>query len=340
MDNHVRDVSEETGIIDTNRGTDASITVVIPTHDRPALAARAVRLALSQRDVEPRVVVVDNGSTAANSERVAALASPAVEVIVDSRPLGPNGARNVGVRAARTPWVAFLDDDDVWAPDKLRLQLDLLEANPSAQWCGSGAVFFDQRGTIVHYQPAPASTDLLRRLLAANRISGGGSVVVVRRELLLDVGGFDEALVFGEEWECWIRLALRAPAVFVPQVLVGYYLHDDGGSVVDEWRHPDLVTIEKRYSAERAAFDVDFDWNTHIFATASRLMFAGRRIAAARMFATSVKRAPSLESLAGLVGSLVSPATTSRVAKWRARRQIPRETLAAVRCWLPRAIAS
>jgi glycosyltransferase involved in cell wall biosynthesis len=315
------------------------ITVVIPTHNRPGLAARAVRLAASQRGVDVRVVVVDNGSSPANAARVAGLASSTVEVITEPRPLGANGARNVGVRAARTPWIAFLDDDDVWAPDKLRRQLELLEANPAARWCGSGAVFFDQRGAIVHYQPAPSSDGLLRTLLAANRISGGGSVVVARRELLLDAGGFDETLAFGEEWECWIRLALRAPAVFVPQPLVGYFLHDEGGSVVDEWHHPDLVTIEQRYAPQRAQLDVEFDWNTHIFATASRLMFAGRRIAAAKMFATCVRRAPSFEAVVGMVGSSVAPHVTARVAKWRARRKIPRDVLTAVEDWLPPALA-
>jgi hypothetical protein len=329
---------EESRIVDNSRLT--PITVVVPTHDRPALAARAVRLALAQRDVEAHVIVVDNGSTRDNAARVAALASADVEVITDERALGPNGARNVGVRAARTPWVAFLDDDDVWAPDKLRQQLDLLAANPGAQWCGSAAVFFDRDGAIVHYQPAPSSDGLLRTLLAANRISGGGSVVVASRELLLDAGGFDETLVFGEEWECWIRLALRAPAVFVPLPLVGYFLQDDGGSVVTEWRVPDLVTIEERYSTQRAALGVEFDWNTHIFATASRLRFAGRRVAAARMFATSVKQAPSLEGVAGLAGSLIAPGVTSRAAKWRARRKIPRDVLTAVQGWLPPAIAT
>ena len=318
----------------------ALITVVVPTHNRPQLAARAVRLALAQRGVEPHVVVVDNGSSPANAARVGALASDRVEVITDERPLGPNGARNAGVRAARSRWVAFLDDDDVWAPDKLRRQLDLLEENPGAQWCGSASIFFDQDGSVVHYQPAPSSNDLLRTLLAANRISGGGSVVVADRELLLDAGGFDEDLAFGEEWECWIRLALRAPAVFVPQPLLGYFLHDDGGSVVAEWRVPDLVTIEERYSTQRAALGVDFDWNSHIFATASRLMFAGRRIAAARMFATSVKRAPSLEGVAGLAGSLVAPRATSRAAKWWSRRKIPRDVMADVQRWLPGAIAT
>jgi glycosyltransferase involved in cell wall biosynthesis len=299
-----------------------------------------VRLALAQRDVESHVIVVDNGSTPANAAQVASLASPNVEVVTEERPLGPNGARNVGVRAARTRWIAFLDDDDVWAPDKLRRQLDLLDANPEAQWCGSAAVFFDQEGAIVHYQPAPSSDNLLRTLLAANRISGGGSVVVARRELLLDAGGFDESLVFGEEWECWIRLALRAPAVFVPQPLVGYFLHDEGGSVVEEWRVPDLVTIEERYSTQRTALGVEFDWNTHIFSTASRLMFAGRRIAAARMFATSVKRAPSLEGVAGLAGSIIAPGVTSSAAKWWARRKIPRDVLTDVQRWLPPAIAT
>jgi hypothetical protein len=99
------------------------------------------------------------------------------------------------------------------------------------------------------------------------------------------------------------------------------------------------VTIEQRYATERAELAVDLDWNTHIFATASRLMFAKRRVAAARMFATCVKRAPSVDAVAGLVGSTLAPGLTTRVAKWRARRKIPSDVLDAVERWLPSAIA-
>src|SRR5437764_416053 len=99
------------------------LSVVIPTAGRPALVVRAVGSVLAQtlRDLE--VIVVVDGLDPPSEAALAALADPRLRMIVNPRSVGPGEARNVGVAAARAPWVAFLDDDDEWLPEKAARQL-------------------------------------------------------------------------------------------------------------------------------------------------------------------------------------------------------------------------
>src|SRR4051794_9306561 len=109
------------------------VTVVIPTFNRwRVLSARALPSALAQEDVDLEVVVVVDGSTDETASGLESLEDERVRVVRHARPLGLHRARNAGIAAARGEWVAFLDDDDVWAPWKLRTQLALVnEANAS-----------------------------------------------------------------------------------------------------------------------------------------------------------------------------------------------------------------
>jgi glycosyltransferase involved in cell wall biosynthesis len=99
------------------------VSVVIPTHNRSDLLALTLRSALSQRDVAFEVIVVDDGSADETSEVVAGLGDPRVRLIRHDVSQGVSAARNRGIAEARAEWIAFLDDDDLWAPDKLSFQL-------------------------------------------------------------------------------------------------------------------------------------------------------------------------------------------------------------------------
>jgi glycosyltransferase involved in cell wall biosynthesis len=115
------------------------VSVVIPTRNRWALLARALASVLDQEGVTLEVVVVDEGSTDETPARLAALTDERVRTLRNDSPTGVANARNRGISAARGEWVAFLDDDDFWAPTKIRAQLD---------GCAAGEADFSYTGLV------------------------------------------------------------------------------------------------------------------------------------------------------------------------------------------------
>ena len=124
----------------TQRDADRpDISVVIPTRNRRRLLALALASVLDQRGVRLEVIVVDEASTDDTVEMVRSIADPRVRLVRHAVPLGKSAARNRGIAESVGDWIAFLDDDDLWAPDKLRLQLQALRAERRA-WAYTGAV--------------------------------------------------------------------------------------------------------------------------------------------------------------------------------------------------------
>ena len=200
------------------------VTVVIPTRDRWRFLRRALDAALRQEDVHAEVVVVDDGSTDETPRRLEELGDPRVRAIRVDDGRGVGAARNAGIAAACGEWIAFLDDDDIWSPRKLRTQLDALRA-AGGGFAYTGAVLLDGSLAAVHVSPAPPPEGLLELTRAFNPIPAGSSNVLVHADLLRRVGLFDERLHQLADWELWIRLAGVGPAVACDEPLVGYVQH-------------------------------------------------------------------------------------------------------------------
>lgn len=205
---------------------EGEVTVVIPTRNRPALARSAVAAALAQHEVDVRVVVVDDASEQADA--IASLAGPRVQVIRHEQRRGVAAARNAGAAAATTPWVAFLDDDDRWAPYKLR---DQLAAAGDAGWVCSDAILVTPAGDVLETHWAPSPTTVRGALLTHNPIPAGASNVLVRADLL--GRGFDPALAHFSDWDLWLRLADRAPLATANAIAVAYVRHPSAMQAVD-----------------------------------------------------------------------------------------------------------
>ena len=118
----------ERGVSESSKFGDArGVSVIIPTHDRCERLRLALRSALAQRGVDVEVIVVDDGSSDGTRAFVEGLKDPRVRLVHNEVAMGESGARNRGISEAGRAWVAFLDDDDLWAPDKLASQLDALQ---------------------------------------------------------------------------------------------------------------------------------------------------------------------------------------------------------------------
>ena len=209
-----------------------SCAAVIPAHDGLPDVLDAVRSALAQTRAPAEVIVVDDGSTDGTGDAVERAFGSAVAVI-RGRFGSAAAARNAGWRAAASPWIAFLDADDLWFPEKLEEAARRLEAAPAAAWFFSDGAFRERDGATRESWLEPYA-DLdeayvgqpLEQLLEVNFVLT--SSVVVRRDALETLGGFDASLSHAEDLDLWIRLARRWPAASSPRALVRYQ-HRSGG---------------------------------------------------------------------------------------------------------------
>lgn len=198
-----------------------SVSVVIPSKDRPEMVRRAVEAALAQQGLEFEVVVVDDGSQPPVS---LGLDDERVRVIRHDAPQGVARARNRGVEEARGRWVAFLDDDDLWSPNKLRVQIEDLERSGRRWGCPATAwLTGDLEVRDITQPPAPPIT--VETLRVTNTV-GSPSGVVAERELVREVGGFDPRFSIYADWDLWLRMAAVAEGSSVREILLGYVTHD------------------------------------------------------------------------------------------------------------------
>jgi hypothetical protein len=194
------------------------------------------------------LVVVDDGSTDdtrqviqrhLDDRRIRCLAEPHRE---------RSAARNTGIAASSGHFIAFLDGDDRWRPEKLQRQVAALDASPEAGLCYTIARFIDEDGRLLRARkPARACAGrLLPRLMRGNIVILAS--VMLRRACLENVGGFDETLsVYGcEDWDLWLRMARRYPVVAVDEELTLYRQHA-GGTSPDQVLASALTVIDKAY---------------------------------------------------------------------------------------------
>jgi glycosyltransferase involved in cell wall biosynthesis len=217
------------------------VTIIIPTRNRRRFLEQSVRDALRQVDVDLEVLIVDDGSRDPGTVHGIETLDSRIRVIRHDRPGGVARARNTGVANAYGTWSAFLDDDDRWAPTKLRTQLAAAGA-AQASWVYCAALTIDQedRPLFVNRAGRPSTEDWLG---IVNPVPGGCSNVVARTELLHAVGGFDERLALLADWDLWIRLAPKAAPAVCDEVLVAYRLHPGNMHV----RNVEEVDVELDY---------------------------------------------------------------------------------------------
>ena len=200
------------------------VTVVIPTRDRPSSLPRTLAGVWRQRDVRLEVVLVDDGSASAVAAGYERLRSDRLRVLRNATPADLRRPGTPASHAARGRWVAFLDDDDLWAPTKLRRQLDAAE-RAGAGWAWCGAVYLSGDGAVLSVASGPSPEDVRRQLPSGSVIPAGASNVIASAALLQRVGGFDEDIFHMPDWDLWLRLLMVDPGAAHPEPLVGYVQH-------------------------------------------------------------------------------------------------------------------
>jgi len=182
------------------------VSVVIPAHNSSRLISRAIDSVLSQTWTSVEVIVVDDGSTDDTLEVLGGY-GPRICVLQKENG-GPSSARNLGIANARGEFIAFLDSDDYWLPEKLERQMSVFENDKDIGFCSTQTIVKYQDSDRSEIWPCPCDQrNLLEVLFQQNgAVAGSTSSVVVRRELLEIAGYFDETLHGVEDTDLWMRL--------------------------------------------------------------------------------------------------------------------------------------
>ena len=290
---------------------------------------------LAQVDVDLEVVVVDDSSRDGTAEWVESLTDHRVRLVVNSEWRGVASARNAGIEAARAPWLAFLDDDDLWAPEKLASQLQALEAEPSASWACVGQATLNGGLEIVDAASPPPDLDRpLAALLGMNVIPGGGSGVVASAELVRAVGGFDPRLSLLADWDLWIRLGRVSPAVGIDRPLLGYVRHDANMSLNVARINDEFHLLDTKYATLREELGISPDAGNRQTWITDAQRRSGKRVEALRADVRAVYRERTSKALIRAAVTAVSPRLCTEWRDRRSAQQIPGASIAAVERWL------
>ena len=203
------------------------VSVVVPTYNRVQLIGETIESILAQQYSNLELIVVCDGCTDQTETVVRSFKDARVRLVMQDNSGGPARPRNAGVSRAVGKYVAFCDDDDLWMPQKLRLQVALMEREPNAALCFAGGIVFgDGRRPLLGYRlKRSPRRNHFRALLYSNFILN--SSVLVRRAVLAEAGPFnvDQRLHGTEDYEMWLRIAHLHEFISIDEPLVRYRVH-------------------------------------------------------------------------------------------------------------------
>jgi glycosyltransferase involved in cell wall biosynthesis len=203
------------------------ISVIIPTYNRAELLQSAITSVLKQTFQDFEIIVVDDASKDNTHAIVKSFDDRRLRYVRHEANRGEAGSRNSGVKESNGPYIAFLDDDDEWLPEKLDLQINLLENSAPQIGCVyTGTVSIDKKtGKILGVNTPSKRGNLFLELFINNCITM--SSIMVRKICFETVGLFDERIPYGIDYDMWARIAKEFEYDYVREVLVKYYVHDD-----------------------------------------------------------------------------------------------------------------
>ncbi|MFO8108955.1 MAG: glycosyltransferase family 2 protein [Thermoplasmata archaeon] len=202
------------------------VSVIIPTYNRSKVLVKAVESVLNQTYENFELIIVDDKSKDDTADTVEQFKDPRIKYHRNEINLGGSGSRNVGIELAKGEFIAFLDDDDQWLPEKLERQVEVLK-KASAGCCGvyTGLTKY-RNGKPLTKKMIPRDGMIFNDLLWEN-IIGSTSVIMLRKKSIIDVGGFTQDLPASQELDLYLRLAKKYEFKCVPESLVVYHIHQD-----------------------------------------------------------------------------------------------------------------
>lgn len=222
------------------------VSVVIPTYKRNDTLGRSINSALSQTYQDLEVLVVDDNEKDSEysitvQNIVKGINDSRLRYVTQDRHINGAEARNAGIRAAQGEWIAFLDDDDEWLPAKIEKQMKALDAHPDVM---GASCYYNEYvdGKLVHTCP-PYNTDNLNFKVFARQIAMYTPTLIMRKEKLLEFGGFDSTLSRHQDLQMLVEFTYRNKMLVVEEILVNVY----GDSLINRPSVERIIQIKRDY---------------------------------------------------------------------------------------------
>lgn len=222
------------------------VTAILTTFNRERFLGSAIRSVLVQSYRDFELLILDNSSSDGTRQLVSGFSDKRIKYIRHPQ-INISQQRNLGLREAKGEYIAFLDDDDEWRRRKLELQLGLFARSSSRTALTYGALrWVDSEGRkLGDYQPKLRG-EVLQGLLAQDTFTGSASNPMLKASAIQTLGGFDERITTGEDWEFYLRLAERYGVDFTREVVVRIRQHG-GPRLIDR--------LGDRIKTERIVFE-------------------------------------------------------------------------------------
>ena len=202
------------------------ISVITPTYNRARFLPAAVASVLSQTFGDFELIIVDDGSEDNTPDVLKPFFADRRVRYVYQENQGQSHARNLALKQATGDFIAFLDSDDVWAPDKLEKQLAVFRANSEVDIVHGDEAIINEQGSVVSLQNMRRySGRITRYLLADNSVSI--TTALVRRRCFDEMGGFDTSVGVADDYELWLRFSARYCYQYEPGIVASYRVMAD-----------------------------------------------------------------------------------------------------------------
>lgn len=222
------------------------ISIIIPVYNRLHLLERAINSVLNQTVKDFQLIIADDASTDNVMRIVKQFSDHRIFYIRHDINKGASAARNTGIENASGDYIALLDSDDEWFPQKLEKQITVFQSSSSSLgvvYTGYQKINYNKNNIVIPNMRGNLSQEIFR-----GNLIGTTSTPLIRKDCLSMTGLFDETLPSAQDWDMWIRIAQHYEFDYVPEVLVRYHLQHDSITMDNKAKIQAYKVISKKYN--------------------------------------------------------------------------------------------
>lgn len=232
------------------------VSVVIPTYNRTDFVRPAILSVLNQTYQDFEIIVVDDGTTKNTSDLITALHSKKIKYIRHEYNKGEAETRNTGILNSNGQYIAFLDDDDEWFSEKLKLQVNKIENSPQQIgliYTGLLGCHYRENKLLYQWQYIPLHKGNTYYTLMKKNFIYTPSSVLIRRRCMEQIGLFNPEIAYGLDYDYWIRISEQFDFEYLAEPLVKYRLHENGLSNNNELKVQGAQDLAMKYGKQITA---------------------------------------------------------------------------------------